>query len=166
MKNREKFAKEILDIVCSGRSIAVTKENKIARCNNISCESCMFDSCGKHIGRSQACSDQLREWAESEYVEKPTITSREKAFLGLILSKWKYLARSEDKSLCVFDSLPIKREDGWYIENISMYDYCYIYTFKKVFGDMFNFIKWEDEKPWSIEDLKNLEVKDDGKANG
>lgn len=50
MKNREKFAKEILDIACSGRSIAVTKENKIAYCSNISCESCMFDGCGKHIG--------------------------------------------------------------------------------------------------------------------
>lgn len=86
MKNREKFAKEILDIACNGRSIAVTKENKIAYCSNISCESCMFDGCGKHIGRSQACSDRLREWAESEYVEKPTITSREKNFLDALLS--------------------------------------------------------------------------------
>lgn len=159
MKNREKFAKEILDIACSGRSIAVTKENKIVYCSDISCESCMFDSCGKYIGRSQVCLDRLREWSESEYVEKPTITSKEKAFLGLILSKWKYLARSEDKSLCVFDSLPIKEEDDWYIENISMCDYCY-YS-KKLFGDMFNFIKWEDEEPWSIEDLKKLEVRDE-----
>lgn len=78
MKNREKFAKEILDIACSGRSIAVTKENKIAYCSNISCESCMFDGCGKHIGRSQACSDRLREWAESEYVEKNLQLHQEK----------------------------------------------------------------------------------------
>lgn len=160
MKNREKFAKEILDIACSGRSIAVTKENKIGYCTDISCESCMFDSCGKHIGRSQVCLDRLREWSESEYVEKkPIITSREKNFLYLILSKWKYIARSEDKSLNVFDSLPIKEEDGWYIENISMCDYCYIS--QKLFDNMFNFIKWEDEKPWSIEDLKKLEVKDE-----
>lgn len=80
MKNREKFAKEILDIACSGRSIAVTKENKIVYCSDILCKSCMFDSCGKYIGRSQACLDRLREWSESEYVEKPTITSKEKAF--------------------------------------------------------------------------------------
>ena len=157
MKNREKFAKEILDIACSGRNIAVTKENKIVYCSDILCESCMFDSCGKYIGRSQACLDRLREWSESEYVEKPTITSKENAFLGLILSKWKYLARSEDKSLCAFDSLPIKRKDGWYIDNISMCDNCYIS--KKLFGDMFDFRKWEDEKPWSIEDLKKLDVK-------
>lgn len=25
----------------------------------------------------------------------------------------------------------------------------------------FDFIKWEDEKPWLIEDLKKLEVKED-----
>ena len=41
----------------------------------------------------------------------------------------------------------------------AMCDCCYIS--KKLFGDMFDFIKWEDEEPWSIEDLKNLEVKDE-----
>lgn len=49
MKNREKFAKEILDIACNGGIIAVTKYNKVVRCDNINCESCMFDSCGKHF---------------------------------------------------------------------------------------------------------------------
>ena len=28
-------------------------------------------------------------------------------------------------------------------------------------GNIFDFIKWEDEAPWSIEDLKKLEVKDE-----
>ena len=156
MKNREKFAKEILDIACSGRNIAVTKENKIVYCNNINCSQCLFY---KTDGYGYYCDkEELMKWSESE-VEKPTITSKEKAFLGLILSKWKYLARSEDKSLCVFDSLPIKGENGWYIENISMCDYCYIS--QKLFGNMFNFIKWDDEEPWSIEDLKKLEVKNE-----
>lgn len=159
MKNREKFAKEILDIACNGRSIAVTKDNKIVYCSDIPCESCMFNSCGKHIGRAQVCLDRLREWSESEYIEKPTITSREKKFLSLILSKWKYLARDKNKHLYVFDSLPSKGDNGWRIENILMCDCCNI--FKKLFGDMFDFIKWEDEKPWSIEDLKKLEVKDE-----
>ena len=118
----------------------------------------MFDSCGKHIGRSHTCYDRLREWAESEYVEKPTITSKDKMFLDLILSKWKYIARDKDKNLYVFDSLPSKGDNGWRIENILMCDYCNIS--KKPFGDMFDFIKWEDEKPWSIEDLKKLEVKE------
>lgn len=157
MKNREKFAKEILDIACNGRSIAVTKDNKVVYCSDIPCESCMFDSCGKHIGRVQVCLDRLREWSESEYVEEPTITSKEKTFLDLIVAKWKYLVRDEDKNLYVFDSLPIKEWDGWCVENMSMCSYYYIS--KNLFGDMFDFIKWEDEEPWSIEDLKKLEVK-------
>lgn len=159
MKNREKFAKEILDIACNGRSIAVTKDNKVVYCSDTPCESCMFNSCGKHIGRAQVCLDRLREWSESEYVEKHTITSKEKMFLDLIATKWKYLVRDEDKNLYVFDSLPIKEWDGWCAENMSMCGYCYIS--KKLFGDMFDFIKWEDEKPWLIEDLKKLEVKED-----
>ena len=60
MKNREKFAKEIVDIACNGRSIAVTKDNEVVCCDNINCESCMFDMV-EHIGRSQVCLDQLRE---------------------------------------------------------------------------------------------------------
>lgn len=77
----------------------------------------------------------------------------------MIVAKWKYLVRDEDKNLYVFDSLPIKEWDGWCVKNMSMHSYCYIS--KKLFGDMFDFIKWEDEKPWLIEDLKKLEVKED-----
>ena len=160
MKNREKFAKEILDIACNGMSIAVTKENKIVCCSNISCESCMFDIYGKHIEYSQtSCSDRLREWAESEYVEKPTITSKEKAFLDLLSPKWKYIARDADEKLYVFDLLPSKQRKSWCIENVSICNYCNIS--ENLFGKMFDFIKWEDEKPWGIEDLKKLDVKDE-----
>lgn len=154
MKNREKFAKEILDIACNGRSIAVTKENKIVYCSNISCESCMFDSCGKHIGRSQACSDRLREWSESEYVEKTTITSREKNLLDALLSNCKYIARDKDNLLYVYYEKPIRGNQFWISDYVSYNMPKYMY------GDVFNFIKWEDEEPWSIEDLKKLEVRD------
>lgn len=154
MKNREKFAKEILDIACNGRSIAVTKENKIAYCSNISCESCMFDGCGKHIGRSQACSDRLREWAESEYVEKPTITSREKKFLNMLLPKSKYIARDENDKLYVYTEKP-KRVIGYWGCPDGSYQIS-----ADIFGNMFDFIKWEDEEPWRIEDLKKLECEE------
>lgn len=159
MKNGEKFAKEILDIACNVRNIAVTKDNKVVYCSDIPCESCMFDSCGKHIGYSQSCFDRLREWSESEYVEKPTITSRERNFIDLILAKWEYIARDADEKLYAFDLLPNKKRDSWCIENALICNYCNIS--EKLFGKMFDFIKWEDEKPWSIEDLKKLEVKDE-----
>lgn len=142
MKNGEKFAKEILDIACNVRNIAVTKDNKVVYCSDIPCESCMFDSCGKHIGYSQSCFDRVREWAESEYVEKPTITSRERNFIDLILAKWEYIARDADEKLYAFDLLPSKKRDSWCIENALICNYCNIS--EKLFGKMFDFIKWED----------------------
>ncbi len=150
MKNREKFAKEILDIACKGNRIAVKHNSDIpCVCNNIECEECLFDL-------YDDCKEGLENWCESEYVEKPTITSREKAFLDLLLSKWKYIVRNKDAILYVFDEMPKKESDYWRIKDISG-----LYNHRDIFGDMFAFIKWEDEEPWSIEDLKKLEVKDE-----
>lgn len=157
MKNKEKFAKEILDIACNGRNIAVTKDNKVVYCSDIPCESCMFNSCGKHIGRAQVCLDRLREWSESEYVEKPTITSREKNFLGSIISNFKYIARDSNDALYIYYNKPKRNSmDNWIVD-----DNNYYYVSRDMYGNIFNFIKFENEEPWSIEDLKKLEVKDE-----
>ena len=152
MKNREKFAKEILDIACSGRSIAVTRDNKVVYCSDLPCESCMFNSCGKHIGRAQICLDRLREWSESEYVEEPTITSREKNFLDLLLPNYKYIAKDKNGFLLAYTEKPIKILETWGIANCALIN---------MFDIKFDFIKREDEEPWRIEDLKKLEVKDE-----
>ena len=46
--------------------------------------------------------------------------------------------------------------DSWITDNTN-----YFYVSRDMYGDMFDFIKWEDEKPWSIEDFKKLAVKDE-----
>lgn len=149
MKNREKFAKEILDIVCNGGNIGVDKTtNKPIDCDYLGCNNCA-------IGGD--CITRIKEWSESEYIEKPTITSKEMAFLNLLLPRWKYIVRDKNTSLYVFTTIPRKATDCWSVKDISN-DYCHV--FKDLLGEMFNFIKWEDEEPWSIEDLKKLEVKD------
>lgn len=154
MKNKEKFAKEILDIACKGDTIAVTRDNEIVSCDDIPCKSCIFDDCDKyikHIGHIQSCGDKLHEWAESEYVEKkPTITSREKNFLDLLLPNYKYIARDKNGFLLVYKEKPIKILETWGIANCALIH---------MFDIKFDFIKREDEKPWSIEDLKKLEVR-------
>ena len=64
MKNREKFEKEIMDIACSGHSIAFDKEaNKLTRCYDISCKKCAFSSF------STSCTDKIKKWCNSEYKE-------------------------------------------------------------------------------------------------
>lgn len=150
MKNREKFAKEILDIACNGGSIGVDKTtNKPIDCDYLGCKNCAIGG---------ECITGIKEWSESEYIEKPTITSKEKAFLNLLLPRWKYIVRDKNTSLYVFTTIPRKATDCWSVKDISN-DYCHV--FKDLLGEMFNFIKWEDEEPWSIEDLKKLEVKDE-----
>lgn len=160
MKNREKFAKEIIDVACKGGTIAVTKDNKVVCCDNITCEQCLFN-----INNECSCDDNdIERWAESEYVEKPTITSREKNFLDALLPNFKYIARDSNDRLCIYYNKPKRNSmDNYWIPDD---DYYYYYVSSNMYGNMFDFIKWEDEEPWSIEDLKNLEVRDDGKSNG
>lgn len=162
MKNREKFAKEILDIACKGNIIAVTKDNKVVCCNDINCEQCLFYKTNYY--ESYCDYEATMRWAESEYVEKPTITSREKNFLDALLPNCKYIARDNiNDNLYIYYNKPRRNsmKGSWVTNNSN-----YFYVSRDMYGNMFDFIKWENEGPWSIEDLKNLEVRDDGKANG
>lgn len=62
MKNKEKYAKEIVETACNGDSIAVTKEGeRVVQCGNIACSECLFARFN--------CVEKIREWAESEYIE-------------------------------------------------------------------------------------------------
>ena len=150
MKNREKFAKEILDIACKGGTIAVTKDNKVVNCRDIHCEQCL---CHKGDDYGGYCDDTERiRWVESEYVVKPTITSIEKNFLDLLLPNYKYIAKDKNGFLLAYTEKPIKILETWGMANCALIN---------MFDIKFEFIKSEDEEPWRIEDLKKLEVKDE-----
>ena len=150
MKNKEKYAKEIIDIACEGKIIAVTKDNKVVCCGDIDCEQCLFDI-------SKSCHG-IEQWAESEYVEKPTLTANEKLFLDLIKEEYTYIARDKDGLLAVYPRKPEKKLTYWLLAD-SPNTARDLYTRALDVG--FDFIKWEDEEPWLIEDLKKLEVKDE-----
>lgn len=81
------------------------------------------------------------------------ITNELRGFLGLLyMFDWKYIARDEDGKLYIYKDCPIKGERYWlpFIE-IKM-------THLDQFSDLINvnkvfeFIKWEDEEPFCIED--------------
>lgn len=142
MKNREKFEKEIMDIACSGNSIAIEKEcGRIAPCCDTFCVECLFGGGN--------CKEKVREWAESEYVEKPVISKRDRAFLDY-LKYYKYIARDDDEELYVYTSIPTKRSDCWGADGA--------YRSLRGLDIDFPMIKWSDSEPWLIEDLKKLEV--------
>ena len=145
MKNREKFAKEILDIACKGNHFGVTKVGEIISCPETDCTECLFND-------DYDCDISLERWAESEYVETPVITSKEKKFLDLLLPNYKYIARDKNGFLLAYTEKPIKILETWGIANCALIN---------MFDIKFDFIKREDEEPWSVEDLKKLEVKDE-----
>lgn len=71
MKNREKFAEQIIDIALSGGSIAINMETgKPCDCNKTECTDCIFYS------KREECSDAIKEWAEKEYEEPPVDWSK------------------------------------------------------------------------------------------
>lgn len=145
MKNKEKYAKEIMNIACSGDSIAVMKKSgRVVSCNGTKCSLCLFCDCD--------CSkEKIREWAESEYVERPVISKRDRAFLEYLGEELKYIVRSKSANLIAYQNSAEKREDGWVIDSGA------IKSLQKLNID-FPMVKWENDKPWLIEDLKKLEV--------
>ena len=77
-----------------------------------------------------------------------------KNFLNLLLPKSKYIVRDRNNKLYVYTEKPVRWSCYWSLRGSYQIS-------ADIFGDIFSFIKWEDEDPWSIEDLKKLEVKKD-----
>lgn len=148
MKNKEKFEKEIVEIACDGKGIAVDKHTgTVYSCNYIPCSNCLFND-------NYYCDKARRKWAESEYVEKPKISKRDKTFLDY-LENYKYIARDFDGKLYAYTSIPTKTLDYAHWKTNGA---C-----KRLTGLDIDFpmVKWEDDEPWLIEDLKKLEVVDE-----
>ena len=61
MKNKEKFAKEIIEIAATGTSIAMCN-GVLRECRGLYCSQCDFYS-------DRECDEKIKEWAESEYIE-------------------------------------------------------------------------------------------------
>lgn len=146
MKNKEKYAKEIMDIACSGNRIAVMKgSGRIVPCDGVLCSVCLFCS-------SIDCRKNIKDWSESEYIEKPVISKKDRTFLEYIDKKFKYIARDETARVYVYSIEPRKSEYCW-MENRGE---CFSIA-NRIDVDL-PMVKWSDSKPWFIEDLKKLEV--------
>lgn len=151
MKNKEKYAEQIIEIACDGNRIAIVRQTgKFRPCHKTPCRECLF-----HSSDAERCKEKAREWAEAEYTENPVISKKDRAFLEYLREERKYIARDEDGKLCVYSSKPVKEEKYWYLHSgrCSWLDFA--------FDVCFPMIKWSDSEPWLIEDLKKLEVVED-----
>ena len=145
MKNKEKFSKEIAEIACDGGEIAISKETrKPGPCDGCRCIDCA-------LSEKYGCSNAFREWAESEYIEKPVISKMDRAFLDYLNCNYNYIARDMSGELYVHFSKPHKIIHYWNsTDELS--------NGLKIFNIDFPMIQWSDSEPWLIEDLKKLEV--------
>ena len=154
MKNKEKYVKEIIDIACSRKYFAMNKNtSEIVPCTCILCSDCVFD-CAGNID----CNETKREWAESEYIEQPVISKKDRAFLDYLREEYKFVVRDEDNKLFVYSSKPYskpykdKNSKCW-----CAYD-CINNRLILNYNVDFPMVKWSDSEPWKIDDLKKLEV--------
>lgn len=138
-------------VLCDNEELRIVEGNKL------------FD-CLESVSSLDYYSEELRHYESKELNiiavyrliwerEEPTITSDEKNILQNIDSNFRYIARDEDETLCIYIKKPIKSKDYWLASSSP--------ESLNSFRHLFKMVKWEDEEPWLIEDLLKLPVKED-----
>ena len=119
MLNREKFAKEILDIVCNGNEIAVV-DGKPRECSGVKCNTCGLEKFG-------SCYDGFRDWVNSEYVEPPVDWSKVAVDTPILVRdnmkmSWvhRYFAKYEGGRVYVWDN----GATSWSSNIVSSWEYA------------------------------------------
>lgn len=149
--NFEFYKDEILKITITGDGIALF-DGKLLKCQGCDCVDCEFTDKNDYSD----CNRGLFEWLYAEHIEQPKLTKRERAFCEAVQKGM--IARDGNGCLGWFNG-QIKREeedDGggeWLLETPAG-EYSNITPF----GLLFEFIRWEDKKLWTVEALLELEV--------
>ena len=150
MKNKEKYAEHVLTFACDDGSFGVyEKTGEMERCTEMRCKECLFH------GKKETCHTSRRKWLESEYAEKLVISKMDRAFLEYLGEEYKFVARDENGELFAYKTQPRKWEAycNWIGDGrLKLY---------VRFNVAFPMVKWENDEPWLIEDLKKLEGVED-----
>lgn len=108
------------------------------------------DYCDNHnCGECDFCKnkDEIMKILLSKHKEKPQLTDDEKAILRNVNSVFTRIARDRNGDIYIYEKKPFKNTkiDAWcdggsYIKFVA-------------FKHLFQFVKWEDEEPYNIEEL-------------
>ena len=150
MLNAERFKKEILENSNVVFDFSMSKDkHTIKKCLGV-CDDCFFHEAGDH------CSNIKVKWLLSEYKEPIKLSRLEHELLKFIDNEgYKYIAR--DNCGGVLFRYPKKPTKNIYGE----WGKGGICSDLRMFNDLFQFVKWEDEEPKSIKKiLNNCEVSD------
>lgn len=139
MKNKEKYAKEIVDIVIEECHFALNEDGKIVSCGDIKCSDCLFNA-------KRGCLSERMAWANAEYKKPKIFTEREKLFVKLFPSI-QYIAKDKNGYVYAFTSKPVKSAEWW--TRTDDYELLIHDCMALPFYD----IRWEDKEPTSREEI-------------
>ena len=152
MLNAEKYRNEILAMIEKGERLALRANNPtvVESCNNsIMCDNCLFNDGICHFSRMK--------WLLSEYKEPVKLTGLEYDILKYLSDNTRhmYITRDGNGNIFLYDVEPEKSKSApWWTGRGR----CHMTMFNK----LFQFIKWEDKEPTSIQEvLNNCEVVED-----
>lgn len=146
MKNREKYAEEIIEIASRGHDVGVdVQTHRPKDCYDFnSCDKCLFN---------YQCTEKRVVWFNAEYKENAVISIRDLASLQSIQDQFKYIARDPDQTLHAYTNKPVIFSDGSYIINNGS-NHADLSMLKLSLP----MVEPEDKEPWLIENLKKLKV--------
>ena len=149
MTNFEFYKEEILNLINSGRVVAKVN-GKIVSCGATKCSDCDFGG---------NCERNRFTWLYAEHIEKPTLNRYERGFCKALRTGW--LARDKDDAVYWHKKKPAKdfRDDSWFVEKSAAFHLRSSVSYANP-EICFHFIKWEDDEPWSVEELLKLEVRE------
>ena len=150
MLNAEKNKKEILEKSNVVFDFSISKDrHTIEKCLGV-CDNCIFCNMGEH------CSNVKVKWLLAEYKGPPVKVSKLEYDILKHLSdntKYLYITRDRCNRLFLYGMEPTKGDGYWQGK---------YYAGMSAFNKLFQFIKWEDSTPTSINNvLNNCEVVDD-----
>lgn len=85
-------------------------------------------------------------WLKQEHEEKIKSPDIERNILTYLPKEYKYIARDSDCELYVYKEKPEKKERCWHSNDFEE-------SSVEIFNHLFQFVKWEDEEPYNIEEL-------------
>lgn len=142
--NFEHYKEEILKILNNKpQSGLALRSGKLGSCDEGFCHTCRFlqSGCGK--GRF--------EWLYAEHMGQLKLTKKERLFCELAETGW--IARDSDGKVFYYPQKPHKEVEQW--GSFTCKNICFLDAYS-----CFPFIKFEDKKPWAVEDLLKLEVEE------
>lgn len=103
--------------------------------------------CGGRRCVGRECPKCKFDWIQQEHKEKITLSEAERVILENIDKDYKWIARDKDNSLWLYGDRPIKKSALWSNEYSEIGEEFAFYK------HLFQFITWQDDEPYNIEEL-------------